>query len=244
MIIVPVPWKRSEIEDMQDRFDEFDLQMNYSTQQCYIVIQDNTVTWVAQGTVPGKTAYQIKTRSTTMNGKSEIPSNPGNVGLGGTYSSIEDALTKLFPRNGFAVSNMQLVKYTGQSIKGTKDHFNIIEPIFAVFGSNPQSDLQHFFDLIGWGNRKKFSCSGTWSNMTLYVDNQPVDSFEQWFSNYCAIALHSESVYSAIENENSAATSPNYASNSTESKSGHSLGDIMAWLFWIIVLVLIFKSCS
>ena len=85
---------------------------------------------------------------------------------------------------------MRLTEYTGQDLKGDINHYSIIEPIVCLVGKNPNDDLQHFFDVLGWGNRKKFSCSGNFEHdMRLFIDNQEVSNLETWFVNYCKIAL-------------------------------------------------------
>lgn len=190
MFVIPLPWNRQELEYLQNTNDVFDLIMNNSTQQYYLVIQDNMLTWIGQGTIPGKVAYQIKSRSSTMNGSQGIPKNLGNVGFLGTYSGIEDAILKAFPKKGACVSNMKFVPYKGQTLKGKKDHYSVIQPILCLLGSQPSSELQHFFQILGWGNRHQFHCSGTWEhNMKLFIGDQESPNLEMWFSDFCAISL-------------------------------------------------------
>ncbi len=190
MIIIPVPWDRRNLEYLRDESDLFDLLMKDSTQQNYLIIQDNSVTWIGQGTVPGKMAYQIKSRSFTMNGNQEIPKNHGNVGFMGKYSGIEDAVLKIFPKSGYCVSNMKFDTYKGQKLKGKKDHYGVIDPILCLLGDKPSADLQHFFQKLGWGGRKPFTCSGTWKkDMKLFIGDSRVDTLEVWFTKFCSIAL-------------------------------------------------------
>lgn len=190
MFIIPLPWDRRQLQDLRDENDVFDLIMNDSTQQYYLVIQDDTITWVGQGTVPGKMAYQIKSRSATMNGGSEIPKNHGNVGFMGKYSGIEDAILKLFPKSGCCVSNMKFADYKGQKLKGKKDHYSVIDPILCLMGDNPSADLQRFFKTLGWGGRKPFTCSGAWKkDMKLFIGESRAATLEVWFSNFCSTAL-------------------------------------------------------
>lgn len=190
MLIIPLPWSRGNLEDLRDENDVFDLLMTDSTQQYYLIIQDNTLTWIGQGTVPGKVAYQIKSRSSTMNGKQSTPKSLGNVGFLGKYSGIDDAILKLFPHKGYCVSNMKFTAYTGQKIKGKKDHYSVIEPILCLLGDNPAAGLKRFFQVLGWGGRKQFSCTGTWNgSMKLFVNGQEISTLEAWFTDFCSIAL-------------------------------------------------------
>ena len=196
MLIIPLPWNRSELEYLEDRSAAFDLLMKGSTQQYYLVIQDNTITWVGQGTVPGRLAYHIHARASTMNGSQSFPGgivikDLGNVGFLGKFSGIEDAILKTFPQSGYCVSNMKFTTYTGQKLKGKKDHYSVIEPILCLLSKHPSVQLQQFFQALGWGNRKHFSCNGTWKekNMKLFMDGKEVSTLEVWFANFCAIAL-------------------------------------------------------
>lgn len=190
MFIIPLPWDRKNLEDLPDRNDVFDLLMKNSTQQYYLVIQENTITWLGQGTVPGKVAYQIKSRSSTMNGNQGIPKALGNVGFMGKYSGIDDAILKLFPKEGYCVSDMKFAAYKGQKLKGKKDHYSVIDPIICLLESDPSAELQKFFKVLGWGNRKSFTCSGTWTrNMKLFINSQEVQNLEKWFAEFCSIAL-------------------------------------------------------
>lgn len=190
MFIMPLPWNRSDLELLRDTHHVFDLIMKDSTQQNYLIIQDNKITWVAQGTVPGKAAYQIQSRSLTINGASEIPKNLGNVGFLGKYSGIEDAILKVFPKNGYCVSSMEFASYTGQKLKGKKDHYSVLTPITCLLGDQPSAELKHFFQILGWGNRKCFACSGTWRNMNLLIDGKTVSTLEEWFTTFCSISLN------------------------------------------------------
>jgi len=189
MFIIPLPWDRTNLADLRDTDDVFDLLMNDSTQQYFLVIQDNTITWVGQGTVPGKMAYQIKTRSSTMNGSRSIPKNQGNVGFMGKYSGIDDAVLKLFPKDGYCVSKMKFAPYKGQKLKGVKDHYSVIDPILCLLGDNPSAELQRFLKVLNWGGRQHFDCSGTWDNMKLFIGDRSVSTLEVWFSNFCSVAL-------------------------------------------------------
>lgn len=190
MLIVPLPWSRSNLEYLRDENGVFDLIMDNSTQTYYLVIQEDTVTWIGAGTVPGKFSVQIRKRSTTMNGDIDRPQTLGNIGMFGDYSGIEDAVLKRYPRNGYCVSNMNFVTYSGQKLRQHKDHYSVIEPILCLMGDNPAADLQKFFRNLGWGGRKAFTCTGSWdNNMKLYIGDKRAVNLEVWFANYCVIAL-------------------------------------------------------
>ena len=94
MFIISLPWNREKLEYLLETNDLFDLIMKNSTQQYYLIIQDNTVTWIGQGTMGF--AYHIKCRTSTMNGSSSIPKDLGIVGFLGSYSGIEDAIHSYF----------------------------------------------------------------------------------------------------------------------------------------------------
>lgn len=190
MLIVPLPWSRSELEYLMGEADVFDLIMENSAQTHYLVIQEDTITLVGAGTVPGKFAVQLKTRSATMNGDTERPKNCGNIGFLGDYSSVDEFVLKKFPRGGYCVSNMCFSKYSGQKLKPNKNHYSLIEPIVCLMREESAADLQHFFKTLGWGNRKSFTCTGNWNyNMKLYIGEKQAANLEVWFANYCAIAL-------------------------------------------------------
>ena len=189
MLIVALPWNRRELECLEDKSDLFDLYVDSSTQQYYLVIQDNRITWVGQGTAPGRFSYQIMSRTFTMNGSREPAKYQGNVGFLGDYSGIEDAICK-FPSNGFCVTNMHFLEYTGQKLKGHSSHYSVIEPILCLIGKNPNENLEQFFETLRWGNRKVFRCSGIFEhNMKLFIDNEEMPNLESWFANFCCIAL-------------------------------------------------------
>ena len=190
MLVVALPWNRRELEYLEDESDLFDLYMENSTQQFYLVIQENKITWIGQGTVPGKFSYQIMSRTFTMNGNREKAKCQGNVGFLGNYSSIEDAVHKLFPSKGYCVTNMHFTEYIGQKLRGHSNHYNVIEPILCLMGKNPNDRLEHFFEVLGWGNRKVFHCSGMFEhNMRLFIDNEEIPNLESWFASFCNIAL-------------------------------------------------------
>ena len=188
MFIISLPWNREKLEYLLETNDLFDLIMKNSTQQYYLIIQDNTVTWIGQGTMGF--AYHIKCRTSTMNGSSSIPKDLGIVGFLGSYSGIEDAIHKLFPKSGYCASNMKFADYNGQRLKCKKDHYSVIQPILCLLGEQPDKDLQHFFEVLGWGNRIPFTCSGNWKyNMKLFIGDKQVESLEVWFTYFCSIAL-------------------------------------------------------
>lgn len=190
MFIIPFPWHGEKLENLRDTSDIFDLLMKDSAQQFYLIIQGDTITWIGQGSIPGQVAYHIKSRSLSMNGIQGIPEDHGNVGFFGKYSSIDDAILKLFPKNGCCVSNMTFTAYTGQKLKGKRNHYNVIYPILCLLSNQPSEELEHFFQVLGWGSRKHFHYSGTWNNnMKLFIDGCMASSLEEWFSSYCAIAL-------------------------------------------------------
>lgn len=196
MFIIPFPWNHRELENLHDENDVFDLIMEDCIKQYYLIIQDNTITWIGEGTVPGHFAVQLRFRSSTMNGSQGTPQFLGNVGFLGRYSGVEDAILKLFPKDGYCASNMKYEAYKGQKLKGNKNHYYVITPLLCLlrggrYGCNSaSSELQHFFQTLGWRNRKHFDCSGTWNNdMKLYIDSNMISTLEIWFTNYCAIAL-------------------------------------------------------
>ena len=188
MFIISMPGNRDDLKYLDYENDVFDLIMEYSRQQYYLIIQDNTVTWVGQGTVGFP--FHVKYRTTTMNGSSTIPTDLGVVGFLAKYSGIEDVILKLFPKTGYCVSNMKFSVYNGQRLKGKKDHYSVIEPIVSLLGRQPDTDLQHFFKVLGWGNRIPLTCSGDWRhNMKLFIGDKQAESLEAWFTYFCSIAL-------------------------------------------------------
>lgn len=191
MFIIPLPWSRSGLEDLRDANDVFNLLMKDSTQASYLILQEDTLTWIGQGTVPGKTAYQIRARSSTMNGTMGLPQDLGNVGFLGKYSSIDDAIRKLFPKEGYCVSNMKFIEYTGQKLKGHKYHYTVLEPILCLMGTRPNTvRMEAFFQTIGDRNKERFRCAGTWDRgMELFVGNRRAETLEIWFSYFCSIVL-------------------------------------------------------
>lgn len=230
MLIIPLPWNRSNLSDLRDTNDVFDLIMKDSTQQYYLVIQDNTITWVGQGTAPGKAAYQIKTRSSTMNGSQSIPKDQGNVGFMGKYSGIDDAILKLFPKSGYCVSEMKFMVYNGQALKGTKDHYSLIEPILCLLSDHPSVELQHFFEVLHWGGRQRFDCSGTWkNNMKLFIGGREVLTLEVWFSKLCSIALEGE-----VGNENL----------NVPKAGGGCLSNLLGIIGFIFIILIVLRSCG
>lgn len=231
MIIIPIRGK--DVDLLEDENDVFDLAMKTCHEQYYLIIQGNTVTWIGEGTISGELAVQIKSRSTTMNGRSEYPKNLGNIGFLGTYPNMKEALNKLFPAKGFAVSNMNYVHYTGQALTAKEDHFGVIAPLFCLLGRNPSSDLHHFFEKLGWGGQKRFSCSGTWDRMRLFIEDHEASTLEEWFDEYCRIGLNTPVSGSASA-----------SANKTGAKSGMKVTEILAGIFWIIVLIVILRSCS
>lgn len=229
MIIIPIRGK--DVDFLKGENDVFDLIMNESHEQYYLIIQGNTVTWIGEGTIPGELAVQLKSRSTTMNGKLENPKNLGNIGFLGTYPNLNEALNKLYPHNGFAVSNMKYVRYTGQALTAKELHILLIKPLLCLLGYNPASDLQQLFQSRGWG--KQFSCSGTWDYMRLYIGDRAVSTLEEWFNEYCRIGLNTPVSGSASA-----------SAEKTEAKSGSKVTGFLAGIFWIIVLIVILRSCS
>ena len=195
MLIIPLPWSRRDLEDLRDRSSVFDLLIKESTQQHYLIVQDNTITWVGQGAVPGKAALYVRARVATMNGKQGYPDgcvfkDLGNVGFLGKFSGIDDAILKVFPKTGYCISNMKFMQYTGQRLKGAKYHYEVIEPILCLLSDQPSIRLQHFFQILGWGGRKKFTCDGIWEkDMRLFIGDSRASTLEVWFGNFAAIAL-------------------------------------------------------
>ena len=191
MFIISLPWSHSSIEALQDANNVFNLLMKASTQDSYLILQENTLTWIGQGTVPGKTAYQIRARSSTMNGTMGSPQDLGNVGFLGKYSSIDDAIRKLFPKEGYCVSNMKFIEYTGQKLKVHKYHYNLLEPILCLMGTRPNTvRMEAFFQTLNLRNNEQFRCTGTWDrNMELLVGNRRAKTLEIWFSYFCSIIL-------------------------------------------------------
>lgn len=236
LIIIPLPCNCYEdLENLECLKNEnifFDLEMKWSTKPYYLIIQNNKVTWLGLGTVEGNFAYQIQSRTAQMNNNGfyniEDVVNHGNVGIGGTFSSIEDAVTKLFPKTGYCISNMKLCEYNGQRIIGHSNHCAVIEPICCLLGTSPCEQLEHFFDLLGYKNNPKFSCHGTWDKMLLLVDNKIVDSLEYWFLLYCKATLGD------VKPENS----------SQESDTDVSTGcGCIFWIFIVLIFILC-KSCG
>ena len=191
MFIMSFPWQREKLRDLCFRHDVFYLLMKESTQASYLVLRDNTVTWLAQGTIPSKTAYQIRSRSATMNGSTELPVTHGNVGFLGNYSNIEDAVQKLFPHNGYCVSNMKFQSYTGQKLKTHKYHYSVIEPLLCLLDGNSDSmKLESFFRTLRFPDCKLFQYSGDWNGtMQLFINSEKVETLERWFSYFCSITL-------------------------------------------------------
>lgn len=195
MFIIPLLWNRSNLEALRDTNDVFNLLMKDSTQPCYLILQGNTLTWVGQGTVPGKTAYQIRARSTTMNEpmdhQKKVWEDLGNVGFFGKYSSIDDAIQKVFPKEGYCVSNMKFTEYSGQKLKGHKYHYSVIEPLLCLMGSRPNTvRMEAFFKTLGITKKEHFHCSGTWNyDMELFVDSRRAQTLEIWFSYFCSKTL-------------------------------------------------------
>lgn len=190
MFIIPLPGNKQDFEVAYETDDVFDLIMDDHTQPHYLIIQENTISFIGLGKVPGKVALHIKSRKSTMNGDTSIPQMHGNVGFMGTFSSLEDAVSKLFPRKGCGISNMKYVAYTGQSLRANRDHYVVIEPILCLMRRNPSQELNRFFQRLGWGGRTRFDCLGSWDkDMKLYIGDKLATSLEVWFANYCYIAL-------------------------------------------------------
>ena len=126
-----------------------------------------------------------------MNGTEGLPKDHGNVGFLGKYSGIEDAIVKLFPKEGYCISHMKVAEYTGQKLKGHKYHYSVIEPLLCLMGNQPSViRMEHFFHTLGFANEKQFHCTGTWNNnMKLYVDDRVASTLEVWFTYYCMVAL-------------------------------------------------------
>ena len=71
MFIISLPWKHRELEYLQAKSYLFDLCMEYSPKQSYLVIQNNKVALIGMGTVEGEFSCQIRSRAFTMNGSIE-----------------------------------------------------------------------------------------------------------------------------------------------------------------------------
>lgn len=190
MFIIPIPKDKDFLPDLLETNSVFDLIMDNYQNPFYLILKKNTITWVGEGTVPGKLAFQISVRSSTMNGNLETPKTLGNVGFLGTFSGIDDAISKTFAPGGYCVSNMQFFRYRGQKLKAAKNHHLLIIPLISLFANDPASELKHFFHLLNWGNRKSYECSGNWQQgIRLYVAGSEAPSLEEWFTNYCYFAL-------------------------------------------------------
>lgn len=190
MFIIPLPGNRRDFEVVYETNDVFDLLMDDHAQPHYLIIQDNSISLVGMGNVSGKVALHIKSRTSNINGDTNNPQMHGNVGFLGTFSSLEDAVTKLYSRKGCGVSNMKYVTYSGQTLRTNRDHYVLIEPILCLMRSNPTVELKSFFQNLGWGGRTRFDCSGAWGrDMKLYIGGKLAASLEVWFANYCYIAL-------------------------------------------------------
>ena len=191
MFVIPLPICRDETGFLAYRRSEFDLCINDERHPHYLIIQGNAVTWIGQGSVPGMAAYQIVSRETVMNGKLGLPVNRGNMGFLGKFSGLDDAVRKLFPKEGYCVSGMRFSAYTGQRLTAKKEHFMLIEPIVAMLDSDdPAGELRKFFSSMGWGSNTPFECSGLWSNgMRLWIGREPMSSLEAWYVALCSKTL-------------------------------------------------------
>lgn len=190
MIIVPLPYSRTEYEILEEYSSIFDLAMDLSITDKFFIIDENMVAFLAEGTVPGKVSLQVGLKLTEMNTGGMAMRHLGTTGFLGTYKNIKDALDRHFPSGGYCVSNMKFTPYQGQKLKTNKDHFSVIHPILLLDQNNPDFELQKFFQALGWNDRlPHFSCRGSWENMELYIDGEEIDTLEEWFGTFCSITL-------------------------------------------------------
>lgn len=232
MLIIPLPWSREDLEILRNEHDVFDLIMTNSTQQFYLIIEDDTITWVGQGTVSGKVSYQIKSRTIELGEGEEKPVLIGNVGFGGNFDSVEDYISKHFPLNGYCIENMRFSNYSGQRIRGNKDHYAVIEPIICLLSNSPSNRLRHFLQTLGWGERKKIECSGTWeNNLKLLIDDKVYPTIESWLIKFYEIALPNKIL------DNTFQGTQNQKTENTSFKDG------LIGAIGIIMIILILKSC-
>lgn len=182
MFIISLPWKIDELYTLVNHHEVFNVGVEDCPEPSYLIIQGNTLTWLQVGSVPGKVAYQIRTRSTTM-GKNESDiadpvKNLGNIGFMGSFTSSFDAVQKKFPKNGYCISDSKFCKYSGQKLTGTKKHYYIIAPILCLLSVYPEKNLDKLSNIL--------SCKGVWENMKLFVSGKQVDTLEEWFIAYCS----------------------------------------------------------
>ncbi len=182
MFIIPLPWKIDELRTLTKYHEVFNVCMDDCPEPSFIIIQGNTLTWLQEGTVVGKVALQIRTRSTTMRKNDSFHAdalkNHGNVGFMGNFSSSTDAVQKIFPKTGHCISNSKFEAYSGQKLTGVKNHYTIIVPILCLLSVYPEKEISNLSTIL--------SCKGIWENMQLYVSGKQVDTLEEWFTAYCS----------------------------------------------------------
>lgn len=186
MFIIPLPWSRKDLEYLASESKLFDLEMESNTQNYFLVLEDNKITFIGIGSIEGFVAYQIRSRSVILNNAfaSDISDviNHGNVGFGGDFSSINDAIKKIFPQKGKCLSDMKLVDYNGQKIKANKEHYFCVEPIVALLSNNPTNRLSEYFKVIKWDDNKNDG-----NDMELYIRDTMCSNLEKWFVMFCEV---------------------------------------------------------
>ena len=147
MLIIPLPWKIDELRTLTKYHEVFNVCVDDCPDPSFLIIQGNTLTWLQEGSIVGKVALQIRTRSTTMRKNDSFHAdaikNHGNVGFMGNFSSSTDAVQKIFPKTGHCISNSKFEAYSGQKLTGVKNHYTIIVPILCLLSVYPEKEISN-----------------------------------------------------------------------------------------------------
>lgn len=194
MIIIPLPSNTTERNFLKQKHHLFRTTLNdESPSDSFLLVQDNRLIWINEGTISGKVALQISRQSVEMHTTVYTSAILGNVGFLGKFSCINDVLGKYFKKNtknALSASNMKLTKYSGSKLKSHFNHYDVIMPLVCALSETNSVGLDKFFHTLGWNDLPRFTHQGGWStNKQLFIDGVEISSLESWFQSFLELAL-------------------------------------------------------